>query len=125
MRSRFLRPLGFGATASVLLGCGLNPSVSSHTDEPRDCPRIETVAPDVYPRIKFATLILDGVVVLQNQRQIFHGPHVGEVADPRPNPLADLDSGQIKSIEVVLPPEAEELGVCPGVSAIIVSTVGP
>ena len=75
----------------------------------------------VYPRISYVTLFIDGEVVIENQRQFQLSSHHGEVIDTVPSPFESIED-EVARIEIFTPERAQELGVCPGAMAVVVTT---
>ena len=109
--------------ASVTAGVGCasssSPPVLSNVAE---CPEVSLAEADTFPRIRYVTFFVDGVVVGENHRQLAEGPHVVTPLDSLPPEVSDLKSDEIERLEVLLPPESEARGACPGVSALMITT---
>lgn len=88
------------------------------------CPEVPTYADGSWPRIAYVTWILDGRIAFPNQRQLRMGSHMVQAVDslPEGSPVAGLRPDQIESVEILLPSQAEEIGICPGVAAIVITT---
>ena len=104
----------------VLTACDASSSVLETSVEA--CPVVTVAEAGVYPRISYVTFLVDGEVVIENQRQLHRGSHHTEVIDTVPSPLDSMEAGEIAGIEIFKPQQAQELGVCPGVVAVVVST---
>ncbi len=104
----------FGAACAVETPLAETPSEA--------CPVIAPQPAGTYPSISYVSYVVDGEIVVANQRHLHRGPHHSVPVDTLvPHPLDNLNLALVESIELFKPPRSEDLGVCPGVAAVSIS----
>jgi hypothetical protein len=117
-----VRNAGLFLLAVSTAACGVETPLSE--TRVAACPVIAPRTPGTYPSISYVSYLLDGEIVIANQRWLHLGGHHSVPVDTVVGPTLfdDLDPRLVESVEVLNAPKSEELGVCPGVRAVSIAT---